>query len=112
MQTSASLWLTIPGQDQGVLQEHKLIQKYWPIGIPGIEFKMKSDEIQERPLIFGLFCPLFFSSFSFFIMNSPNLMVLFFPQLGNTLLFTSIFEITATFSDQMCRFIILAYLHS
>lgn len=44
VQNPVSLWLTIPKQDQGVLQQCKLIQEYQAVEIRGIKIEIESDE--------------------------------------------------------------------
>lgn len=94
MQNLVFLWLSIPRQDQGVLREHKLVQEYRAVEIPGI--KIKSDETQER--LHGVT-----GSWAFFLLfvskNHEYIESDIFSLLPacNTVFFTPIFEIIATF---------------
>lgn len=111
MQKLLSVWLTAPRQDQGVLDECKLVQEYWTVEMPGVKIKIKSYETQERLrdvtgtwAIFLLFVSKnreYTESKLFILLTACNMVF-----------FTPVFEITATFFDQTCRFAIVAYLHS
>lgn len=96
VQKLLSLWLTVPGQDLGVLDEWKLVQEYWTVEMPGIKIKIKSDETQER--LRGVTRSWAF--FLFFVSENceyteSHLFILLTAY--NMVFFTPVFEITGTF---------------
>jgi len=94
-QSPVSLWLTVPGQDRGVLCKRKPVQEYWAAEIPGIKIKIESDKTQERlPGVtrsWALF--LLFATTSHEYIESHVFILL---PACNMVFFTPIFEITAT----------------